>query len=128
MSDQDTTVAQLRKLVEDFVAQRDWQRFHTPKNLAMSLAIEAAELMEHFQWLTAEQSQTLRDQPETLRPVAEELADVFCYGLAMANVLGLDVSSAICAKLAKNEQKYPVEEYRGRYGPQDASPPARGAV
>ena len=60
MSDSETTVAELRRLVDDFVDQRDWHQFHTPKNLAMSLAIEAAELMEHFQWLTAEQS---RDRP-----------------------------------------------------------------
>ena len=121
-SDQDTTVAQLRQLVADFVDRRDWQQFHSPKNLAMSMAIEAAEVMEHFQWLTSEQSRALADQPQRLAEAAEELADVFCYGLAMANQLRLDLSEAIRAKMAKNEQKYPADEYRGRYGPEDPGP------
>ena len=119
MPDNDTTLAQLRRLVADFVARRDWQQFHTPKNLAMSLAIEAAELMEHFQWLTPEQSQAVVHRPEQLREVGEELADVLCYGLALANVLGIDLAEALEAKMVKNGQKYPVEEYRGRFGPSD---------
>jgi NTP pyrophosphatase (non-canonical NTP hydrolase) len=119
MSDSDTPVARLRELVEDFVARRDWHRFHTPKNLSMSLAIEAAELMEHFQWLTAEQSLAVAGQPEKLGEVADELADVLCYALAMSNELGLDLSAAIRGKIVKNERKYPVEDYRGRYGPED---------
>lgn len=122
MPDTDTTVAQLRKLIEEFVVQRDWRQFHTPKNLAMSLAIEAAELMEHFQWLTPEQSRALAGQPDALSAVADELADVFCYGLAMANELGLDLSTAIRQKMAKNERKYPAEEFRGRYGAADPGP------
>jgi NTP pyrophosphatase (non-canonical NTP hydrolase) len=122
MSDADTPVARLRELVEDFVARRDWHPFHTPKNLAMSLAIEAAELMEHFQWLTPEQSRAVTGQPEKLAEVSDELADVLCYALAMANELRIDLSSAIRAKLAKNERKYPVEEFRGRFGPDDPNP------
>jgi NTP pyrophosphatase (non-canonical NTP hydrolase) len=122
MSDRETTVARLRELVEGFVARRDWHRFHTPKNLSMSLAIEAAELMEHFQWLTAEQSRAVVGEPEKLAEVCEELADVLCYALAMANELGIDLSAAIQAKLAKNEQKYPADQYRGRFGPDDPSP------
>jgi NTP pyrophosphatase (non-canonical NTP hydrolase) len=119
MNDAETTVALLRKIVEQFVDQRDWHRFHTPKNLAMSLAIEAAEVMEHFQWLTPEQSWEVTGRPEQLAAVSDELADVFCYALAMANELGVDVTKAILAKMAKNEQKYPADEYRGRYGPDD---------
>ena len=119
MSDSTTTVAELKQLVADFVARRDWRQFHAPKNLSMSLAIEAAELMEHFQWISPEESRRVADDPDRLAAVGEELADVLCYALAMANELGLDLSTAIRRKIAKNEQKYPVEEYRGRYGPED---------
>jgi NTP pyrophosphatase (non-canonical NTP hydrolase) len=119
MSDSTTTLAELRKLVNDFVDRRDWHQFHAPKNLAMSMAIEAAELMEHFQWASAEQSRQVVEAPERLEAVADELADVFCYGLALANELGLDLATALRRKIAKNDRKYPVEEYRGRYGPED---------
>ncbi|MBN1588854.1 MAG: nucleotide pyrophosphohydrolase [Pirellulales bacterium] len=120
MSDSRTTVAELRRIVERFVERRDWQQFHSPKNLSMSIAIEAAELMEHFQWLSAEQSRRVADEPEKLGRVADELADVLCYALAMANQLGLDLSTAMREKMVKNEQKYPADEYRGRYGPEDS--------
>ena len=119
MSDSTTTLAELKRLVEDFVDQRDWRRFHAPKNLAMSLAIEAAELMEHFQWISAEESRQAADNPQRLAAIGEELADVLCYALAMSNELGLDLATAIRQKIAKNEQKYPADEYRGRYGPED---------
>ena len=119
MSDSETTLAELRELVRAFVDQRDWRPFHTPKNLAMAMAIESAELMEHFQWLTPEQSAAVANDPEKLSPVADELADVLCYALAMANELGLDISTAIRDKMVKNERKYPADEYRGRYGPDD---------
>lgn len=119
-----TTLANLRRLVEEFVSARDWHRFHTPKNLAMALAIEAAELMEHFQWLTPEQSRRIADQPERRDAVAEELADVMCYALAMANELGIDVASAVSRKMAKNAAKYPVEKYQGYFGPDDPALPA----
>jgi NTP pyrophosphatase (non-canonical NTP hydrolase) len=123
MSDSQTTLAQLRKLVREFVDARDWHQFHTPKNLAMALAIETAELMEHFQWLTPEASRAIADQHHKLASVGEELADVLCYLLAMANELGIDLSTAIRDKIAKNERKYPVTEYRGRFGPDDPTPP-----
>ena len=124
MTDSDTTVAQLRQLVNDFVSQRDWHQFHTPKNLAMSISIEAAELMEHFQWLELDESRAVADDPEKLVAVGEELADVVCYALAMANELGFDLSDAVRDKMAKNERKYPAEEFRGRFGSDDPSPPA----
>jgi len=119
MSDSRTTLAELRRLVDDFVDRRDWHQFHSPKNLAMSMAIESAELMEHFQWLSADESRGVARHPERLAAVAEELADVFCYLLAMANELGLDLSTAVRQKMARNEQKYPAEQYRGRFGPED---------
>jgi len=113
--DSSTTVAELRKLVADFVAERDWSQFHSPKNVSMALAIEAAELMEHFQWLTTDASRQLANEPEKLAEVAEELADVIGYSFALANELGLDISSAVRAKMVKNAEKYPAEKYRGRY-------------
>ncbi|MCR4412083.1 MAG: nucleotide pyrophosphohydrolase [Thermoguttaceae bacterium] len=119
MNDRVTTVDSLRERVEQFVASRDWHQFHTPKNLAMSLAIEAAELMEHFQWLTPEQSRAAAGDPERLPGIADELADVLCYVLALANELHLDLSSAFERKMAKNEAKYPAEQYRGVFGPDD---------
>jgi NTP pyrophosphatase (non-canonical NTP hydrolase) len=119
MSDSTTTLADLKRLVENFVGRRDWHRFHAPKNLAMSMAIEAAELMEHFQWISAEESRRAADDPQRLAAIGEELADVLCYALALSNELGLDLASAIRGKIAKNEQKYPADEYRGRYGPED---------
>ena len=119
MNDQNTSVGELRELVRQFVAERDWQQFHTPKNLSMSLAIEAAELMEHFQWLTAEQSRAVASDPARLTDVGEELADVLAYVLAMANVLELDLATALRDKMIKNALKYPANEYRGRYGAGD---------
>jgi dCTP diphosphatase len=119
MSDQETTVAQLRQIVRQFVDARDWQQFHSPKNLSMALAIEAAELMEHFQWITTDASRRVGENPEKLTAVGEELADVLCYALAVANELEIDVSDAMRRKMEKNAVKYPADEYRGRYGPED---------
>lgn len=118
-TDATTTVAELRQIVADFVAERDWSQFHSPKNVSMALAIEAAELMEHFQWLTTDASRRLVDEPERLSAVGEELADVVGYAFALANELGLDLSSAIRAKMVKNRLKYPADEFRGRYGRDD---------
>jgi NTP pyrophosphatase (non-canonical NTP hydrolase) len=126
MTDQRTTLAELRGLVAEFVAQRNWGQFHSPKNLSMSLAIEAAELMEHFQWLTPEESRALAGDAARLAAAGEELADVFCYALALANELGLDLSAALENKMAKNARKYPVESYRGRYGADDPRPAEPG--
>lgn len=119
-TDADTTVAELRDLVERFVAQRDWHRFHSPKNLSMALAIEAAELMEHFQWIDVAQSRETAADAARRAAVGEELADVLCYAMALANELGLDIATAVRAKMVKNARKYPADEYRGRYGPDDA--------
>jgi NTP pyrophosphatase (non-canonical NTP hydrolase) len=118
-TDSHTTVAALRLIIADFVAERDWSQFHSPKNVSMALAIEAAELMEHFQWLTTEASRELADDPKKLGEVAEELADVIGYSFALANELGIDVSTAIREKMVKNVQKYPADKFRGRYSRED---------
>jgi NTP pyrophosphatase (non-canonical NTP hydrolase) len=119
MSDDQTTIDELKRVVDRFVQDRDWHQFHTPKNLSMALAIEAAELMEHFQWLTAEQSRGVAGDAVKRGAVGEELADVVCYTLALANELGIDVSDAVRDKMAKNARKYPADEYRGRWGADD---------
>ena len=119
MNDRHTTVAECRDLVREFVDERDWRQFHTPKNLAMALTIEAGELMEHFQWIDGDASRGVAADADKLTAVADELADVMCYALAMANELDIDLAAAIEAKMEKNRAKYPADEYRGRYGPQD---------
>lgn len=118
-NDSNTPVQNLRDLMQQFVDERDWQQFHSPKNLAMSLSIEAAELMEHFQWLTNDQSQTI--DAEAKHAVGEELADVLCYAFSIANSLDIDIASAVHAKMAKNRLKYPVDQFHGRYGLGDAT-------
>jgi NTP pyrophosphatase (non-canonical NTP hydrolase) len=115
MPDEETTVEALRQLVRDFVDQRDWHQFHSPKNLSMSLAIEAAELMEHFQWITTEASRKIGEDARVLSEVSDELADIICYALAIANELSIDVATAMQQKMKKNEAKYPAQKYRGRY-------------
>jgi NTP pyrophosphatase (non-canonical NTP hydrolase) len=115
MSDQTTTIAALRQAMAEFVDARDWRQFHNPKNLAMSIAIEAAELMEHFQWLELPVAAKIGESPEHLQQIREELADVLCYALSLANVLEIDVSTAVREKLVKNAAKYPAEKFRGKY-------------
>ncbi len=85
----------------------------------MALAIEAAELMEHFQWLQPEESRAVADDPTEREAVGEELADVVCYALALANELRIDVADALRAKMVKNREKYPAEQFRGRWGEKD---------
>jgi NTP pyrophosphatase (non-canonical NTP hydrolase) len=115
MADATTTVATLRDAMRRFVAERDWEQFHSPKNLVMGLSVEAAELMEHFLWVENDASRQVVHDEATLAEVADEIADVACYLLALSNALGIDLSAAIQGKLVKNAQKYPVEKCRGRY-------------
>src|SRR5438034_6964826 len=117
MSDSTTTLAELRAIVRRFVDERDWRQFHSPKNLSMSLAIEAAELMEHFQWIDIAESRRIGDDPTKLSAVRDEVADVLCYLLALANELDIDLSTAIRDKMVKNAAKYPADLSRGRYSP-----------
>jgi NTP pyrophosphatase (non-canonical NTP hydrolase) len=112
MSDANTTLRELKERMAAFVAEREWQQFHSPKNLSMSIAIEAAELMEHFQWLTVEESKNLSD--EALADIGEELADIVIYALSLSNALDLDLSETILAKMDKNIRKYPKEKVRGK--------------
>ena len=117
MLDSNTSIADIKSIVREFVDQRDWQQFHSPKNLSMALAIEASELMEHFQWISMEDSRQV--DTEQLEKSGEEIADVFCYTIAMANSLDLDLASIFERKMERNRQKYPAAEYQGRFGPED---------
>jgi dCTP diphosphatase len=110
------TLSELQAQVARFVEEREWRRFHSPKNLAMSVAIEAAELMEHFQWLSGEEGEARLRDPAARAAVAEELADVLIYTLSFAEAAGIDPAEAIRAKLVRNEQRFPTEEVRGRLG------------
>lgn len=113
--DQLTTVGELRTAVQNFVHARDWERYHTAKHLAMSIAIEAAEIMEHFQWADAAESMERMAADEAGRAeVADELADVLIYCLSLANSLGIDASAAVGKKLVRNESRFPVPLVQGR--------------
>ena len=103
--DSTATIDELKALVDLFVEERSWKLFHSPKNLAMSISIEAAELMEHFQWTDPDSASSPVEHDS---PVAQELSDVLAYALALANVLGIDLSRALESKMERNRQKYPV--------------------
>lgn len=114
MSDRATTVAELRERVLAFVRERDWEQFHAPKNLSMALAAETGELMEHFLWMSPEQSRTVVQDAAKRHKIEEEIADVVIYALEFANMTGIDVAVAIERKLVVNAKKYPVEKAKGR--------------
>jgi dCTP diphosphatase len=101
----------LRLAIGAFIAERDWEQFHSPKNLAMALSVEVSEIVEHFQWLTEEQSRDL--QPEKLAQVREEIGDVIIYVAELAEKLGIDPLEAAQAKLKVNQQKYPADLVKG---------------
>ena len=108
----------LRLRMRDFTAERDWEQFHAPKNLAAALSVEAAELLEPFQWLSEAQSQAL--PPETLAAVRLEMADVLLYLVRLADRLDVDLAQAARDKLVLNAVKYPVGKARGRSAKYDA--------
>jgi NTP pyrophosphatase (non-canonical NTP hydrolase) len=115
MADDATTcVADLKGRILAFARERDWEQFHTPKNLSMALAAEAAELMEHFLWADAATQQALLADPAKQQRIREELADVIIYALEFANVTGIDVATAIADKMQTNARKYPADKARGK--------------
>ncbi len=108
----DSFLHQLNEEVNLFVEERDWDLFQTPKNLSMALIVEAAELVEHFQWMQPEESDSLTNDKK--KKVAEELADILIYTVRLADRLGLDLEQSAKDKLTKNRRKYPVEKARGK--------------
>jgi NTP pyrophosphatase (non-canonical NTP hydrolase) len=119
---------EMQRSLAEFAARRDWQRFHTPKNLAMALAGEAGELLAVFQWLTEEQSATVMSEPDQAQQVRGELADVLAYLLRLADVLDVDLVSALRDKIALNETRYPEHLSRGNATKYDRLPGASGQV
>lgn len=102
---------EMRQIMREFSDSRDWDKFHSPKNLSMALSVEVSELIECFQWMTEEQSNSL--SPEKLEKISDEIADVQLYLVRLADKVGVDIGSAVDKKLKKNELKYPAEKVKG---------------
>lgn len=114
-NDATATINDLKKLVEKFVRDREWEKFHTPRNLAESICIEAAELLEIFQWSLANEKDSILTDSVKFSRVREELADVLIYCLSFANRAKIDIAKAIADKMEKNKRKYPIEKFKGFY-------------
>lgn len=112
MNDSKTTLQDLKVSVEKFVAEREWTPFHDPKNLAMCIGIEAAELMEIFQWVTPEEAWEIANDEKQFTHLQEELADVLIYLMSLVNQMGIDISDAVRDKMAKNAKRFPVPEQK----------------
>lgn len=113
--DQTTRVAELKELVEEFVSEREWAKFHNPKSLSMAVAVEAAELMDLFKWHASEDSVELLKDADTMQAIREEIADIIILCLAFANRGGIDLASAVREKIKKNRRKYPLTRFKGRF-------------
>lgn len=111
----DKTVQELSEAVRDFVEERSWGKYHNPKDIAISIAIEAGELLELFQWKSETDSSNLVSDPARMANVKDELADVLIYCFSLANKLNVDVSEVMLAKIGKNRSKYPIEKIKGSY-------------
>tara|TARA_B100000900_G_scaffold288629_1_gene247596 strand:- start:63 stop:410 length:348 start_codon:yes stop_codon:yes gene_type:complete len=115
MNDNNTAINDLKKTVENFVNEREWRQFHNPKNLSMSIAIESAELMELFQWLSKNESIKAMSSGKLRNNAIDEVADVFIYLIAFCNVNNIDIKQAIDQKMRKNKKKYPANVFKGRF-------------
>jgi len=116
LRDRKVPIAWLKQLMRQFLRERDWQKYHQPRNLAASVAVEAGELLELFQWLTPEEAATrCKDDPDFRRHVGEEMADVLMYCVSLANAMDFDIAQTIAAKMEKNRKKYPADQFRGHY-------------
>lgn len=112
--DAEFSLQELKDQIKSFAVERDWEQFHTPKNLSMAIAAEAAELMEHFLWMgSGESSKLMRDESKR-KLIAEEVADVLIFCLEFANIAQMDVATIIQEKMQSNALKYPVEKAKGR--------------
>lgn len=105
---------EMKEFSDQFIEERDWAQFHTPKNIAMGVAIEAAELMEIFQWLTDEQANAVENDPELKEKVADEMGDVLHYLIRLSSILDIDLKEAFWQKIRKTEKKYPSSLVKGK--------------
>ena len=115
MNDRSTTIIELKKIVEDFVEERDWSQFHNAKNLSMALTIEAGELMDIFKWNTTKECESMMSEKKTSQDATDELADIMIYALAFSNRNNINISRAIEKKMIKNRKKYPTEKFKGHF-------------
>lgn len=111
------TMDELMALQREFVAERNWRRFHTPSNLAIAVAVEAAELLEHFKWVTADEPSDL--SAETIRDIGDEMADVFLFLLSLSDALGIDLAASTLAKLDTNRLRWPPGVTQGEWVPRE---------
>ncbi|UCG36742.1 MAG: nucleotide pyrophosphohydrolase [Candidatus Bathyarchaeota archaeon] len=114
MKDKETSIEDLKIAVSKFVHERDWERYHNPKDLAESICIEAAELLQLFQWRKPKDGEGIKSDPSNIERIKHELADVVVYCLSMANTLDLDLSEVVLNKIEQNEKKYPADLYKGK--------------
>ena len=114
MNDTNTHIEELKKRILAFAQERDWEQFHSPKNLSMAISAEAAELMEHFLWQNAESSRKEVFEEPFREKITEELADILIFAIEFANIAEIDLTSSITEKMKKNALKYPVEKARGK--------------
>ncbi len=113
--DKDTSIKDLQNEVQNFINERDWGKYHDPKNVSESIMIETAELMEEFQWMDVEKAENKIKDEDKLNSVKKELADVIIYCLSLSNQLEIDLSTAIKEKIEENKEKYPEEEFQGEW-------------
>lgn len=114
-SDSDTVISELKSKVKEFIHVRAWEKYHNPKNIAESISIESAELLQIFQWITPSEALSWKRNPTKIKPISEEMADVLIYCFSLANVLNIDITEAVMKKIKTNEIKYPVKKFFGKW-------------
>jgi len=116
LHDETATIGWLRQMMREFLEERNWHKYHLPRNLAASISVEAGELLELFQWITPEEARERCAADAAFRKaVGEELCDVLMYCMSLANAMDLDVARTVAAKMQKNREKYPAEKFFGHY-------------
>lgn len=114
MKDTETSVGDLKIAVHKFIHERDWEKYHNPKDIAESICIEAAELLQLFQWIKPEDSIKFKIDPAKVKAIKGELADIVIYCLGLANALGIDLTETVLNKIELNKKKYPADLYKGK--------------